>query len=214
MHTVLSAGRARIVLGNRRWGGGGFMRNGRMYARPVNPGAGGSGASGRGSAGASTSTSAGPASAAQAVPAGGKGKAKAKQPVEAAPDAAAAAAAAAAAPAVSPADPKGKARAGGASPPALPPSGGARCSAKEKIPKSAQAQYAWDRDGPAAAALGASPLGRSPCSFGSGAAGSWMAAALGTSPGAACVGSAPGSGRRAKRNARRAAVDSGTALDF
>eukprot|EP00775_Hariotina_reticulata_P008645 gene8645-8826_t len=30
-----AAGRARVVLGNRRWGEGGYMRAGRMYARPV-----------------------------------------------------------------------------------------------------------------------------------------------------------------------------------
>lgn len=197
-----AAGRARIVLGNRRWGGGGFMRNGRMYARPVGAG----GASGSGAGGAAAGTSA----AAAAAPAGGKGKGKAAASSPAAP-----------APATpSPADGKGKGRVLPAAPAPMPSSNGGRCkpASKEKIPKSAQAQYAWDRDAPASAALGASPLGRSPGSFGAGScgggAGAWMAAALGSSPGGAGVGSAPGSGRRAKRNARRAAADAGVALEF
>jgi hypothetical protein len=181
------------------------MRNGRMYARPVNSG-GASGSGAGGSAGASTSTG---AAEQQCAPAGGKGKGKAKHTSRpAAPTAASG---------ESPQESggKGKGRAGGGVPPPGLPSPG--CTARPKMPKSTQALHAWERDVAPAVAMGTSPLGRSPCSFGSNC-GRWMeaaGAALGTSPGA-CAGSAPGSGRRAKRNARRAAVDSGTvgSLDF
>lgn len=167
-----AAGRARIVLGNRRWGHGGFMRSGRMFARPVNP----SGASGNGA-----STSTGDAAQVAAAPAGGKSKVKPQE--ESSP------------PAPLPAG-KGK--------------GKAKAATGPKIPKCAQAHHAWAPDGVAPAAVpAASPLGRSPCSYGSaGGVGGWMAhaAALGTSP-CAPSGGTPGSGRRAKRNARRAAAD-------
>lgn len=193
-----AAGRARIVLGNRRWGGGGYMRNGRMYARPVNP------AAASGSGGASTSASAGssapaartsPSSVTNNKAAAGKGKQ------------AVAATAATAAAAITPEsvnNGKGKGRAAA---PLPTPSPNTACPPRPKILKAAAARDPW---ADAAPALAASPLGRSPCSYGSASGGSWMAhaAGLGTSPGTP-VGSAPGSGRRAKRNARRAAADVG-----
>ncbi|KAF8071339.1 hypothetical protein HT031_001423 [Scenedesmus sp. PABB004] len=88
-----AAGRARVVLGNRRWGEGGYLRAGRMYARPVQGGgratpnaAGGKAAAGKaavakGVAKAAAGAGAGPAagagsssgSSSRAAPAGAGG---------------------------------------------------------------------------------------------------------------------------------------------
>uniref|UniRef100_A0A383VAZ7 RING-type domain-containing protein n=1 Tax=Tetradesmus obliquus TaxID=3088 RepID=A0A383VAZ7_TETOB len=72
-----AAGRARVVLGNRRWGEGGFMRAGRMYARPVQNNARTPNAAGGKSAGGKAAAGKGAGKAAAGGTSGGAGSSRA-----------------------------------------------------------------------------------------------------------------------------------------
>ncbi|WIA32546.1 hypothetical protein OEZ86_003355 [Tetradesmus obliquus] len=72
-----AAGRARVVLGNRRWGEGGFMRAGRMYARPVQNNARTPNAAGGKSAGGKAAAGKGAGQAAAGGTSGGAGSSRA-----------------------------------------------------------------------------------------------------------------------------------------
>jgi len=177
-----AAGRARVVLGNRRLGEGGYMRSGRVYARPV-------------------PCPVTPNSSVKQQRGGGKGAAAGKGKVG---------------PPASPATPIPVDRNSSSSNNGAGSSSGAPSTSSSSGNSSSKGKNtkAFKNKGnnkpprvapdfPAASIYGSSPLGRSPSLGRSPGSFSAMLAA-GTSP---TMPAEPGSGRRAKRAARRMAAD-------
>lgn len=173
-----AAGRARVTLGNRRWGENGYVASGHQRGRPVTRAGGkGKGASAAAASAAGTSSSSTPA---PAPASGGKGGRRRRNKAVTSPEHASADAAAPVASTSVP-DPAGGSSGGGCSGRHL---GG--CDTTTPITmrrlsgRQPSAPSGSEADGPV---MGTSPLGSSPGS------------------------SVPGTGRRAKRNSRRVVED-------
>lgn len=74
-----AAGRARVVLGNRRWGENGAVKAGRQYARPIHHAGGSAGASGSGSSAAASASTSTPGSSGKSIGKAGGGRKQVQQ---------------------------------------------------------------------------------------------------------------------------------------